>query len=138
MRSTPSRRRDASHSLRIDSGLRTRRGSALGLLLIPDQAALGEDHWPFGCRQLSQKPADNFLGMTQAVHGGGIYPIDALLQGMSNGPDGLVIVLRSPTVSPTATAERPCAKAGYGDLDSTQPSERLGKLISASSVPATL
>src|SRR5271169_2350162 len=105
-----------ANRLRLEGSSRLRRRVAF----IPDQATLGKNHGPLGCRQLSQQAANNFLGMTQAVYGGGIDPVDTMLQCMANGQDGLVIILRSPSVSPTTSAERPGSKTGLCDWDSTQ------------------
>src|ERR1700675_2488203 len=92
----------------------------LRVVFIPDQPTLGENVWPTGRRERLQEAADNFLGVTQAVHGGGVDPIDAQLACMSNSRNGIVIVLRSPTVGPTAAAEGPRSKSGYSDWDSGQ------------------
>src|SRR5882762_1227227 len=92
----------------------------LRVVLIPDQPTLGENAWPMGGRERLQEAAHNFLGVTQAVHGGGVDPIDAQLACVSNRRNGIVIVLRSPTVGPTTAAEGPRSKSGYSDWDSTQ------------------
>jgi len=54
--------------------------------------------------------ADYFLGVTEAVDGGGVNPVDALVEGGMDGADGVGVVLRAPCEVPVAAADGPSAK----------------------------
>ena len=91
-------------------------------LLIPDHAALGEDKWLFGGGL--DGAADDLLGVAKAVDGGGVDPVDAEVDGVVDGGDGVVVVLRAPGESPVAAADGPRAEA-----DASKPEIRCAKLI---------
>ncbi len=74
-------------------------------LLIPHQAALGEDVWLV--RSRLECACDDLLGMSQAIHGRGVNPVDAEFKRFMNRGDGIVIVLGSPGKLPVATADCP-------------------------------
>ena len=78
-------------------------------VLVPVALALGEDVRPVA--SALERPRHDFLGMAEAVHGGGVDPIDAAVERRVDGGDRLVVVLRSPGEGPAAAADRPRADA---------------------------
>jgi hypothetical protein len=72
------------------------------------QGALREDLGPLG--QPSQGTANGLLGAAEAVSGGGIDPVDSLLERTVDRGDRLLIVLRAPAELPTPAADRPRAE----------------------------
>ena len=93
--------------VRIDSRLQAVRRVAAG---VPDEAALGEHVRPLAARNVPQRPADDFLGMAEAVDGGGVDPVEAELDRAPNRGDRVRVVLRSPSEPPFA-ADGPGAQA---------------------------
>ncbi len=91
-----------------------------GIAFIPNESALGEHKWPLGWWEFAEQPTDKFLGMTQAVDGRGVNPIDAEPHGMPHSRKRLVVVLRTPAVAPAASADGPSAKANGGDAYSAR------------------
>src|SRR5208282_2895522 len=57
----------------------------------------------------------DFLGVPQAVHGGGVDPVDARVQGRVDRHKGLGVVLRAPTKIPAPSADRPGTNTQQGD-----------------------
>src|SRR5713101_6745836 len=88
-----------------------------GVRLIRNQSTFGENQRTLGGRQLAQQASDNFLGVAQSVDRGRINPIDTQLQCMPHGGNGCVVILRSPTVGPSAAAEGPSSKPDRGDCN---------------------
>src|SRR5581483_8210820 len=60
--------------------------------------------------------ADDLLGATEAVGGGGVDPVDAVLERVVDRGDRLLVVLRSPAELPAAATDRPRAEPDAGDL----------------------
>src|SRR5260370_3680839 len=85
-------------------------------LLIAAQNTFGENA---GTRTapLVQSARDDFLGVAQAVDGGGVNPIDAQLQPAMNRGNGIGVVLRPPGKFPPAATESPGAKADRRNLE---------------------
>ena len=63
-----------------------------------------------------QGTSDHFLGMPQAVDGGGVDPVDAEVKRAMDGGDGVVIVLRTPGILPVTASDGPRAKANGSQL----------------------
>src|ERR1700738_1896904 len=61
--------------------------------------------------ELAQRPSDNLLGMAQSVDGRGVHPVDATRDRVLDGRDRIGVVLASPAVGPTSTADGPRAAA---------------------------
>src|ERR1019366_9913877 len=81
---------------------------------MPAHGALGKDQ-----RLVAggfQPAADNFFRVPKAVNGRGIDPVDAEVEGASDGGDGFVVVLGTPCEFPVAAADGPCAKADGGEV----------------------
>src|SRR5687768_5792248 len=95
-------------------------------MLVPDEAALGEHERTRGRRDLAQQTADQFLRMAETVHGGGVDPVDAQLEGVTHGRKGSGVILRTPAEGPTTAADGPGAEADGRDLQSTR-AERTGR-----------
>jgi len=55
----------------------------------------------------------HFLGVTEAVDGGRVDPVDTEFEGAVNGGNRVIVILRPPTKLPAAATERPGAEA-YG------------------------
>src|SRR5438552_13244271 len=64
-----------------------------------------------------QRASDDFLGVAQAVNGGGVDPVDAELQRAVNCGDGIGVVLRTPGKFPATATESPSAKADARNVD---------------------
>src|SRR5262249_10556871 len=75
--------------------------------LVPYPRALGEDEWRIG--ESLDGPAHYFLRVPEAIDGGSIDPVDALVERGADGGDGFVVILRPPGEGPSATAHSPCA-----------------------------
>src|SRR5271169_6857664 len=75
---------------------------------VPAEAAFGEN---VGSRSLPNRQSfrDDLFGMTEAVDGGGVDPVDAQLQRAVDGGDGIIIVLFSPAELPSCAADGPGA-----------------------------
>src|SRR5450759_387713 len=54
--------------------------------------------------------------MAEAIHGGCIDPVDALIESVANGGDGFAVILRAPSKSPIATTDGPRADAERRNL----------------------
>ena len=76
---------------------------------IPGALALGEYIGFVGAA--FEGARDHFLGMAESVHGGGVDPVDAVVQGGVNGGNGLVIVLGTPGEGPSGATHCPGAYA---------------------------
>src|SRR3954470_16125217 len=83
--------------------------------LLPDQPALGEDVGPLTQRHADERLPHDFLGVAEAVGGGGVDPVDAQVERPADGGNRIGIVLRTPTGGPVGTAERPGAKPDAAD-----------------------
>ena len=79
------------------------------------QRALGEHVRSLG--DALQRATDDLLGAAEAVGGGGVNPIDPLLERAVDRGDRLLIVLRTPAELPVPAADRPRAEADAGDLE---------------------
>src|SRR5580704_2279065 len=82
---------------------------------VPAQAAFREDVRP-RAGPAFKGPTYDFFGVSQAVDGGGVDPVDAEFEGAVNGGDGVVVVLRSPGELPAGTAGGPGAEADGSDF----------------------
>src|ERR1035437_5800979 len=89
----------------------------VGIGRVEFEAAFREDERPIRCRDADDGTADHFFRMTEAVDRGRVYPADATRHGMLDGPDRVVIVLRTPSEGPAPAADRPRAKADCRDLE---------------------
>src|SRR5215469_3091048 len=88
-------------------------------LLVPHALTLGED---VGTRTAQVKCAgDHFLGMTQAINGSGVDPVNAEIKRRLDGGDRIAVVLRTPGPLPAASSHRPCANADGSDLQVARP-----------------
>src|SRR2546422_9406352 len=72
----------------------TRRGGAVAL--VPDETRLGEDVGPVVGRDVAQRAGHDLLGVAQSVYGRGIDPVDAPLDGVTDGGDRVRVVLVAP------------------------------------------
>jgi hypothetical protein len=81
--------------------------------LVPDALAFCEDEKP---ARTALQCAAYFLGMAQAIHRGGLDPVQAGIQRGVYGRQGLVVVLRSPPESPASASYRSAADAHRRDL----------------------
>ena len=79
-------------------------------LRVPAQNTFGENVRPWAAPFL-QRARDDLFGVTQAVDGGSIDPIDAKFEGAMNGGDRIRIILRAPGELPAGTTEGPSAEA---------------------------
>src|SRR5207245_7743350 len=70
-------------------------------------------------------PSYNLLGMDEPADGRGVDPGDAAIDRMTEGPDRAGVVLASPAVGPTSTADGPCSEANLGDLKIAGPERTL-------------
>src|SRR5215469_2993169 len=87
--------------------------------LVPHALTLGED---VGTRTAQVKCAgDHLLGMTQAVNGSGVDPVNAEIKRRLDGGYRIAVVLRTPGPLPTASAHRPCANADGSNLQVARP-----------------
>src|SRR5437588_136266 len=73
--------------------------------VIPDARALREDIGPV--RASFDRARHDFLRMSKPINGSSVNPIDAAIESRVNRVDGLVIILRAPGESPSASAHRP-------------------------------
>src|SRR5207253_6929763 len=81
--------------------------------LVPDHAALGED-----VRALAhpfEGAGDHFLRMAQAIDGGGVDPVDAVVQRFADRRDGVTVVLAAPGELPAAAADGPGPETDRGN-----------------------
>jgi hypothetical protein len=62
--------------------------------LVPDHAALGEDVRPVV--HPFEGPRDDFLRVAEPVDGRGVDPVDAGVQRLVDGADGIPVVLSPP------------------------------------------
>src|SRR5207245_6601125 len=58
----------------------------------------------------------HLLRVAEAVHGGGVDPVDAALDGMPDGGHRLGVVLAAPAEGPSGPADGPGAEAHAADL----------------------
>src|SRR5579884_3040143 len=56
------------------------------------------------------------FGVAEAIGGGGVDPVNTLLEGVVNRGDGLVVFLRTPAELPSSAADRPGAEAYSRDF----------------------
>ena len=83
-------------------------------LLVSCAGALGED---IGTgRDSLDRAGDHFLGMAEAVDGGGVDPIHAFIESRADSRDGLVVVLRSLGEGPATASHGPGADPDGRDL----------------------
>ena len=85
-------------------------------ILVPAHAAFGEDVGA-GAFPCAESAGGYFLGVTEAVDGGRVDPVDAEFEGAVNSGDRIIVVLRAPTELPAAAAESPGAEAHRRDVD---------------------
>ena len=78
-------------------------------LVVPHHAALGEDERLD--RGLLHRLADDGFGVAEAVDCGRVDPVEAEVDGLVDGCDRGVIVLRPPGKGPVAAADGPRAKS---------------------------
>src|SRR5215207_9275250 len=88
-------------------------GGLVVLAAVPGPAALGEHQLPAGA--LAQHLPDDLLGVPEPVHGGRVDPGHAGVEGLVEGGDRLVVVLRAPA-EPPRPADRPGAHADHREL----------------------
>src|SRR5216684_7304360 len=81
----------------------------------PAQAALGKDVRPRTVPVL-QCAADDLLGVSESVDGGGVDPVNAEFERAVNGGNGVVVVLRSPSELPARAADGPGSVAYGSDV----------------------
>src|SRR3954471_6984313 len=115
IRSAPRRRREASHSRRIDSGRPTRSGTAKRSPSSQTRPHLVNTSGGSARGERGDRPPDDLLGVAEAVGGGGFDPVDAELDGVMDRGDRVVVVLAAPTGRPLA-ADRPGADADGRDV----------------------
>ena len=84
-------------------------------VFVPEHAALSEDV-RFG-GDAFHGPGDNFFGVTEAVYGGGVDPIDAIFDSAVDRGDRFVVFLGTPPVLPVAAADGPGAEADGGEVE---------------------
>jgi hypothetical protein len=80
---------------------------------VPDAFALGEDVRLWG--NAVECFGHHFLGMAEAVDGGGIDPVQAPIERFTDGRDGIGIVLGTPAEGPTVATHGPSANAERGE-----------------------
>src|SRR5205823_640256 len=78
-------------------------------VLVPDHAALGEDVWPVA--HSSERSRDDLFRVAQTVDSSGVDPVDAGIQGLADGGDGVAVVLGSPGELPARAADGPRPEA---------------------------
>jgi hypothetical protein len=61
--------------------------------------------------QAFEGASDDLLGVTEAVGGGRVDPVDPVLQRVVDRSDRWLVVLRTPAVLPIPAADRPGAEA---------------------------
>src|SRR5215813_19826 len=88
------------------------------ITVVPDETALCEDEWALGCPELSDKPPDQLLGMSQSVDGSGIDPVHPQLERVAHGGERFGVVLWAPAEGPAATSDRPGAESDPRDVQS--------------------
>ena len=89
-------------------------GHAIGF--VPADPAFRKDKRPFADWDPGQCLPDDFLGVSEAVYGGCIDPIDSAMNRMADRGNGYGIVLPSPTCNPAGAANGPCAEADAGNV----------------------
>src|SRR6202041_3454431 len=97
--------------------------------VVPDVTALGEHVGTVGLGQVPQGPRYDLLGVTEAVHGRGVHPVDP---GPGRGPDRgdrVVVLLVSPGEGPAAATDRPGAEPGPGNGHVSLPEGNLGQRL---------
>src|ERR1700687_5442123 len=75
------------------------------IVVIPNEHAFREHIWPLGRRQIMQQAPDNFFGMAQPVNRRCIDPVDAEVESMMHGGQGVGIILRSPSKGPASASD---------------------------------
>src|SRR5207253_585186 len=73
--------------------------------IVPDQAALREN--VRAALETLDRAAHDRLGVSEAVSGRGIDPVDAKIQPGADRGNRLLVVLRTPAEFPFASADRP-------------------------------
>src|SRR5213592_4191872 len=99
------------------------------VVLVPDQAGFGEDVWPVVGRDIAQRAGDDLLRVAEAVHRRRIDPVDAALDGVTDGGDRVRIILVAPGEGPAAAADRPRAEADARDPHAGGAERRRGKRV---------
>src|SRR5207302_1359424 len=74
-------------------------------VVVPHHPAFGEDVRPL--RHALQRLRHHLLRMAEAVHGRGVDPVHAAVQGLADHGDRLAVVLTAPGPFPPAAADRP-------------------------------
>ena len=82
---------------------------------LPAPAALREDEHVLADAVGRERASDDLLGVAEPVHGGGVDPVDAELDGVPDRGDRLVVVDRAPAEAPRP-ADRPGAEADGREL----------------------
>src|SRR4029077_17040560 len=95
-------------------------GRLHGVAWIPCQAALGEEQRALRCGKFAEEFANDFFRMSQSVDGSRVDPVDAQIQGMAHGRNGIGVVLRPPAEGPSATANGPRTKPHGCNLESAR------------------
>jgi hypothetical protein len=88
-------------------------GRRLTVVLIPDEAALGEDIRAFAYGDLRKRLAHN-LRVTDTVDRCRVDPVDAARHGMTNGCDRGLIVLCAPADGPSLDHQSPRRRSRRG------------------------
>src|SRR2546428_883470 len=88
---------------------------------VRNHPAFGEDVGTLGGRDLAQRPSDHLLGMAEPVDCRGVDPVDSAPDCVADGRDRVGVVLLSPTVGPTSTADGPCSEAHLRDVETASP-----------------
>src|SRR5690242_5258008 len=79
-------------------------------LVVPNKRTFGED---VGFLTPFNSLAHHLFGVAQPINGGSIDPVDAKAEGMFDGGDRFVVVLRTPTSGPTTTSHCPCSQTNW-------------------------
>jgi hypothetical protein len=97
------------------------RGFLVRPLSVRDHAALREDERALGGGYLAERAPDDLLGVPEAVDGGGVDPVHAAADGVTDRGDRARVVLRPPAIGPSAAADRPRAEPHRGDFQVSRP-----------------
>src|SRR5467141_4491205 len=87
------------------------------IVAIPNEAAFREHIRPFGRWQITQQAPDNFFRMAQPIDRRRIDPVDAVVESLTHGGQGVGIILRSPSKGPASASDRPRAKSNRCDME---------------------
>src|ERR1700722_615363 len=77
--------------------------------LVPDQAAFSKDEWLV--RSALERSGNHLLGMPQAIYRCSVNPVDTKIQGLMDGSDRILIVLRPPGKLPAPSPDPPGSEA---------------------------